>query len=480
MPADTCDLAEYPARQPGAWLWLRRAILCSLLPLHSFACASPRPVVAARPLHVDASLAGVNQERPEASPYFVSGGRPFCFSGANNYFLPHVPPAAAREVLEGAAAMKLRVIRTWAFLDRGSLDGSVKNVHEPGHKSGVFFQSWDPSLGRAVAHEGPEGLQRIDFVLHHARRLDLKVILVLTNSWRDFGGMDQYLAWYGITQHHQFYTDERVKRAYKDWASTLINRRNSLDGTLYLEDPAIFAWELANEPRTSVVEKNGSSQGWDLSTIPRWADEMSAFIKSIDPNHMVSVGDEGFLLREEKSGWPYRAPFGVDHEALTRLPNVDFGTYHLYPQIWDADENFGLQWIRDHVELGRRLGKPAVLEEYGIRVERAPPRLGPVVAGEARRAIYDQWHNELLTGGTAGALFWMLSVHKERQPAFPDYDGFALYQGDDMAPLFSNFAQRMSFEAVACATEDVPSSVGLSPFVRALPGPTVDPLAKAR
>lgn len=364
--------------------------------------------------------------------------------------------------------MKLRVMRTWAFLDRGALDGTVRNTHEPGHKSGVYFQYWDPRLGRAARHDGPDGLARLDFLLHHSRRLGLKLILVLTNSWRDFGGMDQYLAWYGLAEHQDFFTDVRVRNAYKDWAAALVQRRNSIDGTLYSEDPAIFAWELANEPRAFIDP--ASEKPVDSSVITRWADDMSRYIKTMDTNHMVSVGDEGFFTNGPSSSWPYRSSFGVDHEALTGLAAVDFGTYHLYPEIWGtAEGDFGVRWIQDHIEMARRLGKPTVLEEYGVRVARKPQKFGEVMNWEKRRTAYGQWNEAVFAGGGAGSLFWMLSVTEEKRALFPDFDGLAVYRDDETALLLERFAERMSNEAPACEGGPKVSEQPASPFVRAWP-----------
>ena len=41
----------------------------------------------------------------------------------------------------------------------------------------------------------------------------------------------------------------QLREWYKDWAATLIARVNTITGVAYRDEPAIFAWELANEPR---------------------------------------------------------------------------------------------------------------------------------------------------------------------------------------------------------------------------------------
>jgi len=75
-------------------------------------------------------------------------------------------------------------------------------------------------------------------------------------------------------------------QAYKNYASMIINRVNTITGVKYKDDPTIFAWELANEPHTT--------DNWDTlhgkpaaSTVRNWVGEMAAFIKGQDPNHMV-------------------------------------------------------------------------------------------------------------------------------------------------------------------------------------------------
>jgi mannan endo-1,4-beta-mannosidase len=401
------------------------------------------------------------------SPYFVVDGRPFCFQGTNNYYLNFQSPEAAIRVLDAARDLNFDVIRTWAFNDRGSLDGSLRNVHEGSAREGVYFQVWDKERGVPVYNDSETGLKRLDFVVHSARERGLRLVLVLTNSWRDYGGMDQYLVWHGLNTHHQFFTDARVRATYKSWVHQLVTRINSVDGVAYRDDPAIFAWELANEPRTMTLEDFDSADGWDGSTITRWAEEMSAYIQELDSNHMVSVGDEGFLS-SGGDGWTYNAPFGVDSEALTMLPGIDFGTYHLYPDHWVTSDEWGKSWILSHIELARRANKPTLLEEYGTRVRREREHEGKITSGGARRlSALSSWNDVLLEKGGSGALFWMLGADVEPSRRYPDYDRFTLYPGEESVQLLSQYAVRMRQESVACAHPAAQDFGPPSPFVRA-------------
>ena len=77
-------------------------------------------------------------------------------------------------------------------------------------------------------------------------------------------------------------------QAYKSYVSTILKRTNTYTGLLYSEESAVFAWELANEPRTS--NNYESSRGLNPGGIIKaWISEMAAFVRSLDQNHMVNL-----------------------------------------------------------------------------------------------------------------------------------------------------------------------------------------------
>lgn len=387
---------------------------------------------------------------PPAAAGFVLDGKPFCFAGANNYYAIYKPAPMVDDVLDSAQRLGLKVLRIWGMLDRGSLDGLVPNADGAGEKDGVYFQYWDAARGRPAYNDGPTGLERLDYVLDAAAKRDLKLIVVLVNNWRAFGGMDQYLMWYGREQHHEFFTADETRQAYRAWVEHLLSRRNTLNSRPYRDDPTVLAWELANEPRCKSGTAFDRAEGWDAATLTTWAREMSSYVKSLAPNHLVSVGDEGFLASGGEH-WAYRQNDGVDHAALTALPDVDFGTFHLYPDDWSTPPGFGEKWIADHLDVARRLGKPTLLEEYGIKASRG---------WAERRELYGRWNDALLRGGSAG-LGWMLAGIDERGQRYPDYDGFAFYGDDATGKLLGQYAQ-----ASRCPPDDSPALDGPSPFVR--------------
>jgi mannan endo-1,4-beta-mannosidase len=417
---------------------------------------------------------GPIEESDQPGPSFLLDGQPFCFAGTSNYYMIYKSHQMVDDVLETSKSLGLKVIRIWGYLDRGSLDGSVRSVDGDGTKSGVYFQYWDPVKKAPAYNDGATGLEHLDYVLDKAKKLDLKVMLVLTNNWKDFGGMDQYLVWYGLNRHHQFYTDPAVARGYKDWISHLVNRKNAINGTVYRDDPTIFGWELANEPRCTNSGQFDDRQGCSSDMLVSWTDAMSTFIKSIDPHHLVSVGDEGFFSHGE--GGSYDGAEGVDHAAFLAVRHIDFGTYHLYPEDWGHRTTWASKWIEDHIVAARAAGKPTLLEEYGVKVRRNAS--GAVTNDDRRRKAYARWHEMVEKRGGAGALFWMLAGADDEPDAvngmYPDYDHYELYTTDAMAGPIKQFAASMTSGAQACRVYRslAPAgSIPASPFVTTSPTP---------
>lgn len=70
-----------------------------------------------------------------------------------------------------------------------------------------------------------------------------------------------------------------------------------------------------------------------------WLEEMSAFVKLIDKNHLVTIGLEGFYGPNDPKGhtvnpeeWASR--LGSDFIRNSGIANIDFTSVHIYPDHW--------------------------------------------------------------------------------------------------------------------------------------------------
>lgn len=129
-----------------------------------------------------------------------------------------------------------------------------------------------------------------------------------------------------------------------------------------------MAWELINEPRC----RNCAGR------LQQWLEEMARYVKSLDSNHLLSTGEEGFYTAGSRGSadanpemWALTT--GQDFIANHDIPDIDFAVAHLWPDNWGVfslggtlGDDFSVDWIRAHTRDAHEvLGKPFVLEEFG-------------------------------------------------------------------------------------------------------------------
>lgn len=333
--------------------------------------------------------------------------------GANNYYAGFATHAMRRAVVDAAKQMGLNVLRCPAFLDATW--------------RGAYFQSWNPATNRTEVNVGESGIQRLDHLIADAEQAGVRLILPLVNHWPDFGGMDRYVEWFQAASRDDFYRDRSIREAYQSYVRQILTRENTVTGRLYRDEPAILAWELANEPRCDA--RNGGA------ILLKWVREMSGWIKQNDPNHLLGVGDEGFFGKH-----------GVDCEAFLAVPDIDFGTFHLYPQAWKERDplRYGLRWIEQHLGAGKNAGKPMLLEEYGMTIG---GRRGLSSSSE-RDEIYRAWLDSVAARDGAGDLAWMIaSTDDETGVRYPDYDRFTFYSDADVPSIRAHARDMNSYAA---------------------------------
>ena len=329
---------------------------------------------------------------------FVINGQPLRFVGANvSVMYRDEDRARMPETLRQAAQAGIRVVRVWASGEGGPNDvGPVADLAD-----------WPRThpLRWAPGQWNEEALVHLDKVIAEAARNKLLVQLCLANWWRDTGGITQYLRWAGITDAADekfrsginperamlFYTNDETRRLYREQLEKLATRRNTVTGILYRDDPSIFGWELMNEAQ-AVTSRWAERRAWIA--------EMSAYLKSLDPNHLIAPGDWGYRTAAERREWLQ------DHQ----LPNVDYCDVHIYPR--DDGDSFVdspaalREFVDNRAAAALSLKKPLVLGEFGMGVEG--------YKGFSQVEWYRAYLESNVRAGAAGAMFWILTPDPAR------------------------------------------------------------------
>ncbi len=329
---------------------------------------------------------------------FVIGQRPFRFVGANVALMYRDEDRERMsETLRQAAQAGIKVVRVWAFGEGGPDD--VKPMAD--------FQDWPRhhSFRFAPGQWNEDAFVHLDKVIAEAAKNNIYVQLCLTNWWRDTGGVTQYLRWAGIHDAADdsykfginndkailFYSNPETRRLYREHLEKLVTRRNTITGVVYRDDPTIFGWELMNEAQV-ITGRWAERRAWFA--------EMSAYLKSLDPNHLVAPGAWGYRSSSERREW-------LDDHAI---PTIDYCDVHNYPR--DDHDSFVnspealKEFVENRAAAAFSLKKPLVLGEFGMGVE-----------GHNGASQVD-WYRALFESnaraGSAGAMFWILTPDPRR------------------------------------------------------------------
>ena len=225
-------------------------------------------------------------------------------------------------------------------------------------------------------------LEGLDYLLSEMGKRDMNAVVFLNNYWEWSGGMAQYNAWFGAEEpvdpenpeqgwpmfmnySAAFYENEEANEYFHKYMKMIITRKNKFTGRYYYEDPAIMAWQLANEPRPG----DGETGIQKAESYYKWINETAAYIKSVDPNHLVTTGSEGTM-----------GSIGSSEIYLTahKSENIDYMTFHLWAKNWswydaqNPEETFpstlekAESYINEHIGYAEQLNKPITMEEFGL------------------------------------------------------------------------------------------------------------------
>lgn len=349
---------------------------------------------------------------------FNIDGKSFKFVGTNFWYGAYLGQP-------GEAGNRDRLKNELDFL----AEHGIRNLRVLGSsEEAVFENSLSPTFINADGSYNENLLVGLDFLLAEMSKREMHAVIFLNNYWEWSGGMSSYHSWYGggdpidpstgdwdgfMKFSATFYQNEKAQNASNAYMETLITRTNSINGVSYIKDPTIMSWQLANEPRPG----RGEMPPEAIQAYYDWIDGTAAFIKKLDPNHLVSSGSEG-----ERGSLDSMDIFVKAHDT----PNIDYLTFHMWAKNWswidpnNMEETYSnakekaTEYVLNHINVAEEMGKPIVMEEFGFPrdAESYDPKSPTTFRDQYYKLVFDlvEEHEEL-----SGTNFWSWGGFGEAQ-----------------------------------------------------------------
>lgn len=366
--------------------------------------------------------------------HFVRNGNPYYFIGTNFWY-------GAILGSKGQGGDRKRLKKELDFLAKMGVNNLRVLVGADG-PNGVPTKV-EPTLQVSPGVYNDTILDGLDYLLKEMAKRKMVAVLYLTNSWEWSGGFGQYLAWNGYGEFpilnfigwesfksvvNRFHECEPCKQQLQNHIRFIVSRTNRYTGKRYADDPAIMSWQIANEPRAFADKQKPAYE--------RWIAETAAFIKGLDPNHLVSTGSEGEMGSEGDLAM---------YERVHNDKNIDYLTFHVWPKNWswisasDIEGTLGKavdltkSYIDRHAAIAQRLGKPVVMSEFGL------PRDGHSYAPSSGTTLRDKYYSAVFevviqsarrNGVLAGCNFWAWGGFARATPGHTFWAKGDDYMGD--------------------------------------------------
>ncbi|MGC4102821.1 glycoside hydrolase 5 family protein [Ferruginibacter sp.] len=325
---------------------------------------------------------------------FSINDKPYYFIGTNMWYagiiaMPDNKGGDRTRLLKELDLLKSKGINNLRVLAGAQGQEKIINGVQPVH----------PALQTAPGVYNDDLLEGMDFLLQQLEKRKMYAVFFFTNNWEWSGGMLQYLNWHGkisdtaLAKKYAwdeyrahvsgFYSCEACKNDYWSLVKHILQRTNKLTGRKYTTEPAIMAWEVANEPRPMLPTA--------INDYKTFLQKTTALIKQLDPAHLLTLGVEGYMGTENMQVF----------EEIHRDEHVDYATIHIWPKNWGwyKDSSFAKDittvinktaaYINEHATVMERINKPLVLEEFGL------PRDGLSFSLQATVNNRDQYYRSI-------------------------------------------------------------------------------------
>lgn len=303
--------------------------------------------------------------------HFARGGQRYYIAGANFWYGAYLGApskvgdrARLLKELDTMKAAGINNVRVLAVSEKTDMPSAVR-----------------PATTAAPGQYDEELLAGLDYLLAELAKRDMTAVIYLNNFWQWSGGMTQYLNWFegtkaldpNVTKDYEdymaktvrFYRNDKAQAEYRNVIRKIVQRVNTVTGKRYADDPTVMSWQLANEPRPG----NAKTTAEEKAVYVKWIADTAAYIHGLDANHLVSSGSEG-LAGSAQDGELFMQAHRTRH--------IDYLTYHLWPKNWGwiDSRNVAATWdgaleksrhyLNVHIDYAKKVGKPIVLEEFGM------------------------------------------------------------------------------------------------------------------
>lgn len=378
--------------------------------------------------------------------HFMKDGKPYYYVGTNFWY-------GAILGSEGQGGDRKRLVKELDFMKKIGIDNLRILVGSDGER-GVTTKV-EPTLQIKPGVYNDTILAGLDFLLQEMGKRNMVAVLYLNNSWEWSGGYGFYLEHAGAGKQprpnedgytafmkamSKYATNTKAHELFYDYVRFILGRTNRYTGLKYSEDPAIMSWQIGNEPRA-----------FDKAVLPdfeKWLAEASALIRSLDTNHLISIGSEG--------SWGCENDWGC-YERICADRNIDYCNIHLWPYNWSWARKDHLiedlpnakantkDYIDRHLEICARLKKPLVMEEFGYPRDDFKFSLGTPTKGRDGfyKYVFSLVANNAEQGGYfAGCNFWgwggfAKPKHELQWQVGDDYTGDPAQEQQGLNSVFS-------------------------------------------
>jgi len=321
----------------------------------------------------------------------VEGNKPFRFLGMA------APNIQANE-------NQVRADRTNRFPDDFEISDILDGIRREGGRATRTFSLsvFHPDdQGMPVYFSGhrqynEEAFKCLDRILAFGHKYDVRMIIpfIASQSFKSVRGVDEFSALAGKPKG-SFWTDPEQKADFKHFLDFILNRKNTVNGIVYKNDPAILAWQLGNEFGSYPGDRGLKYDEWSPKML-EWSLEMAAYIKKVDPNHLVMEAG------------------GADREKLIADPNIDVISDHLY-EYWN-----------------KMSGKPFILGPLALESYNQCKGKKPLIVDEFGLGTTENLRDLMKTireSGIVGGLMWSIRSHRR--------DGGWYYHNEGGTPINS-------------------------------------------